>query len=111
MLIFKVLLPEEWRSFETTGAFPGSPLDATSGFIHCSSRSQVAATIGRFFADDAELVVVGVDTTRLGASCRWERATSGELFPHVYRALTVSDVVEVHQVASPADLDQILRGS
>ena len=63
MLIYKILLPEEWNQFESSGSFDGSPFDESSGFVHFSSRSQVVATAGRFFAD------VEMDTT----TCRVSR--------------------------------------
>jgi len=105
--IYKILLPQEWARFQDQGRFDGSPFDATSGFVHCSSRAQVAGTAARFFADEPALVLVALDEDRLG-DVRWEAASDGGVFPHVYGPLPVSAVVAVHQVAGPAAVEEAL---
>jgi len=55
VLIYKILLPDEWSQFEAAGRFDGSPFDASSGFVHCSSGEQVPATAVRYFADARSL--------------------------------------------------------
>ncbi len=97
MPIYKILVPAEWEAFESEGVFAGSSLDLRSGFVHCSSLAQVAATAQRFFSDQPALVVVGLDADRLGDMVRWEAAHEGETFPHVYGALPMSAVVSVHR--------------
>src|SRR4051812_11228711 len=58
VLIYKILLPAEWAEFEAAGRFDGSPLDRRDGFIHCSSREQLAGTAQRYFGDQPDLVVL-----------------------------------------------------
>jgi uncharacterized protein (DUF952 family)/sporulation protein YlmC with PRC-barrel domain len=99
MFVYKILLPREWDEFNASGVFAGSPLDVSSGFVHCSSRVQVDATATRFFPDLPVLVVVVLDGEQLGEALRWEPAASGELFPHVYGPLLRPAVTAVHRVA------------
>jgi uncharacterized protein (DUF952 family) len=108
VLIYKILLPVQWAEFEAAGRFDGSPFDHESGFIHCSSREQVAATARRFFAPEPALVVVALDTAALGESVRWEEASGGELFPHVYAPVPRDAVAAVHEVAGAAAVEQAL---
>lgn len=105
-LVYKILLPHEWESFEASGRFDGSPLDKESGFVHCSSRAQVAATASRYFTSEPALVVVAIDALRIGDALRWEAATDGELFPHVYGPIPRSAVVAVQVVAGAAGIDE-----
>jgi uncharacterized protein (DUF952 family)/GNAT superfamily N-acetyltransferase len=107
VLIYKILLPDEWAAFEAAGSFDGSPFDHESGFIHCSSRAQVADTATRVFADEPALVVAAVDTTSLGDSVRWEDASSGR-FPHIYGSLPLSAVSAVYKVARAPAIDEAL---
>jgi len=95
--IYKILLPSEWTQFKSIGRFDGSPFDRDSGFIHCSSRDQVAGVIERVFAREPVLVVVAIDADALGEAVRWEYASDGGLFPHVYAPLPMSAVVEVQE--------------
>jgi uncharacterized protein (DUF952 family) len=108
VLIYKILLPDEWAAFEAAGYFDGSPFDHESGFIHCSSRAQVADTAMRVFPDEPALVVAAVDTTALGDSVRWEDAPSDGRFPHIYARLPLSAVSAVYKVAGASALDETL---
>jgi len=98
MLIYKIMVPAEWDAFEATGRFDGSPVDERSGFIHLSSRDQLARTAVRFFGEQPELVVVALDADAFGGSLRWEPASDGGVFPHVYGTLPLTAVVAVHRV-------------
>jgi uncharacterized protein (DUF952 family) len=109
MVVFKILLEREWTSFRTSGRFDGSPLDLEDGFVHCSSRAQVASTARRFFSDTTPLVIVAVDMRLLGNRLRWERAADRELFPHVYGPLHEAEVVSVHRAAGAAQVAEILE--
>ena len=108
MLIYKILRPPEWAEFESSGTFEGSLDDRRDGFIHCSSRSQVAATSLRFFADQPELIVVTLQADALEGAVKWERASTGELFPHVYAALPMHVVVAVHHVDGAETVGDVL---
>ncbi len=108
MVIYKILLAREWADFEAEGRFDGSSFDRSSGFIHFSSREQVGATARRFFADEPELVVVAVDAAAMGESLRWETASDGGTFPHVYAPLPLGAVREVYHVAGARSVDEAL---
>lgn len=108
MLIYKILRPSEWAEFEASGIFDGSADDRRDGFIHCSSRDQVAATAVRIFGDETKLVVVTLSADLLGATVRWEPSSAGELFPHVYASLPSAAVVAVHHVAGSAGIEQAI---
>jgi uncharacterized protein (DUF952 family) len=81
-LIYHLVPRSVWEA-APPGPYSAESL-ATEGFIHCSNRDQVARSANRFYADAAELVVLSLDTGRLGGTVRDEAAGSGELFPHVY---------------------------
>ncbi|MGC5053979.1 DUF952 domain-containing protein [Micromonospora sp. DT48] len=105
MLIYKILLPDEWAEFQAAGRFDGSPFDRDSGFIHCSSRTQLAATAARVFGDQPHLVVAALDASLLADVLRWEDAPNGGPFPHVYAALPAAAVVGVYPVAGVTRVD------
>ncbi len=108
MLIYKILLPSEWTEFEAEGHFTGSPFDANSGFIHCSSRGQVEATARRVFPDEPALVVVALDAERLGDAVRWELAPDGGTFPHVYAPLPMGAVSAVYHIPGAGQVAALL---
>ena len=93
MLVLKILRRAEWDAFRAAGRTAGAPVDLADGFIHLSTPEQVAETAARHFATESDLVLVAVDADRLGADLRWEPSRGGALFPHLYRDLTLADVV------------------
>ncbi len=108
MLIYKILLPNEWAEFQAAGRFDGSLFDRDSGFIHCSSRAQVPGTAARVFGEQPLLVVVTLDASMLGDVLRWEEAPSGGSYPHVYAALPAEAVSGVYHIAGAARVDEEL---
>ncbi|WP_027345742.1 DUF952 domain-containing protein [Hamadaea tsunoensis] len=107
MLIYKILLPEEWAEFQAAGRFDGSPFDHDSGFVHCSGRDQVARTARRFFADAPAIVLVALAADRLPV--RWEQASDG-VFPHVFGPLT-AEAIEWSGPATPSTVEDALSRS
>jgi uncharacterized protein (DUF952 family) len=100
VLIYKILLPDEWKLLESTGRFVGSAFDLASGYVHCSTREQVARTARRFFLDEPRLVVLALDAESFGKALRWEKNDDGT-FPHVYAPVMLTSVVTVHRVEGP----------
>lgn len=107
MLIYKILLPDEWARFQAAGHFDGSPFDHSSGYIHCSARDQVATTAARVFTDAPELVIVALDPDRL-TDVRWEETPDRGAFPHVYAPLPLTAVTNIHHVTGAAAVDETL---
>lgn len=93
MLILKILRRAEWDAFRKAGRTDGAPVDLADGFIHFSTPSQVAETVARHFAAESDLVLVAVNPVGLGAALKWEQSRGGALFPHLYRALRLDEVV------------------
>ena len=93
MLIYKILSRPQWDAFRSAGQTNGAPVDLADGFIHFSAAPQLAETAARHFADQSDLVLVAFDANRMGKALKWETSRGGALFPHLYRALKVSEVV------------------
>ncbi len=93
MQIYKILRADEWDALSTLGTTAGSPDDAADGYVHFSTADQVADTLRKHFDGQDGLVLLAMDADRLGESLRWEPARDGADFPHLYRALSLSDVI------------------
>ena len=89
-LVFKILSSAEWADAQRRGNYPGSADDARDGFIHLSTGVQVAGTAARHFRGKPDLVLVALDSAKLGAELVWEPSRGGALFPHLYAPLPVS---------------------
>jgi uncharacterized protein (DUF952 family) len=94
-LLFKICPTSLWRQAERAGVFRGSEVDHRDGFIHFSTAAQVAATAARHFAGQSDLLLVSVDSTKLGSRLKWEPSRGGVSFPHLYGDLDLTVVQKV----------------
>jgi uncharacterized protein (DUF952 family) len=92
MTIYHMAHRADWQAAQTSGAYHGSPDDRRDGFIHFSTAAQVARSAAKHRAGQRDLLLLWVDADVLGASLRWERSGSGDVFPHLYGALPVAAV-------------------
>src|ERR1700754_711287 len=93
--IYKICPAGLWAAAEKDGMFKGSPVDFEDGYIHFSTAAQVVETAARHFKEQDGLVLVTIDSDRLGPALRWEAARSGNLFPHLYGPLDLGAVISV----------------
>src|SRR5215213_8437333 len=91
-LIYKICSTRLWREAERVGVFAGAPVDAADGYIHFSTAAQVRETAAKHFAGQNDLLLVAVETERLGDALRFEPSRGGDLFPHLYAPLRLSAV-------------------
>src|SRR3546814_8746060 len=82
-----------WEEAARTGVYAGAAADRADGFLHFSTSAQVVESAARHRAGEADLVLLAVDPTALGAALRWEASRGGKLLPHLYGDLPVAAVV------------------
>lgn len=90
--VYKIVTRSEWSDWQSSGMFVGAPVDRADGFIHLSTRAQVAETAARHFAGRDGLVLVALEAAALGPALRFEPARGGDLFPHLYGPLPVAAI-------------------
>ncbi|MDX2158650.1 MAG: DUF952 domain-containing protein [Hyphomicrobiaceae bacterium] len=88
--VYKVFTAADLAEAQARGRFLGSADDRQDGYIHFSSREQLAGTLARHFAGQRDLVLAAFDEASLGPALRWEPARDGSLFPHLYSDLDPS---------------------
>lgn len=100
--VYKICDRGAWEKARLQGHFLGSADDVRDGFIHLSAPDQVAGTLNRHFAHQDDLLLISVDTARLGSLLRWEPSRDGALFPHLYAPLEFAAVVSEVPLARDA---------
>lgn len=93
MIIYKIFRAAEWDALCAAGQTAGAPVDLADGFIHFSTVEQVRETAAKHFAGAGGLVLVQLDSDRLGDALKWEPSRGGALFPHLYRVLRRDEVL------------------
>ena len=102
-LLLHVALAFDWEAAQLTGTYPipAGPGGEPAPFIHLCNPEQLAGVLDRFFAEEAEpLVLLEVDAA--GLDVRLEAAADGAgLFPHLYGPLPVAAVTAVRPDPRP----------
>lgn len=80
--------------------FPQSEIDAQDGFIHMSTATQLPGTLSRFFGSDETVQLLKIDYKRLSSFkiVKWEKASNGDMFPHLFAQLEGEYVRELKVV-------------
>ena len=92
MLIYKIFRAAEWADMQYNGETAGAPVDLSDGFIHFSTAETVAKTAELHFAGEDGLFLIAVAADDLD-QLKWEPSRGGTLFPHLFRKLTMDDVL------------------
>lgn len=101
--IYKLCSRAALAEAETKGRFEGSADDRRDGYIHFSSAEQLAGTLAKHFAGETDLVLLAVDTERLGERLQWEPSRGGAIFPHLYAPLPLNAVLWAEPLPLDAD--------
>lgn len=111
--IYKILTVADDAAFAAAAdaGYAGSADDRRDGFIHLSTREQLAGTLAAHYASAGEVVLLRVAVAALpAAALRWEPARGGALFPHLYDVLPGHAVVRRDRLRRGADGLFILPG-
>ena len=95
--IFKIIDNDEWQKAKKSGSYSGSSKDIEDGFIHFSGEDQVLGTLEKYYSKQKNLVLLKVETLKLDHLI-WEQASDGNMFPHLYSSLDLSNVVDEFQI-------------
>lgn len=101
--IYHLCPRENWDAAAARGIYEGGELDRRDGFIHFSAPDQVLSTAARYLAGIAGLVLIKVDSYRLGDAVKWEKSRDNLLFPHLYGHLETASIE--YAVDIPIDQD------
>jgi uncharacterized protein (DUF952 family) len=90
---YKICTKSEWQETKKKGLLTGSKKDLEDGYIHLSADNQVAGTLKKFYQNQKDLILLKIDTLKLDHLI-WEQASDGNMFPHLYSSLDISNVIE-----------------
>jgi len=82
--VYKIFTESEWNAFQESGEFKGSVDDLRDGFIHLSTKEQLAGVIERFFSDRWPLYVAEFSEPDFLQQLKWEPSAANEVYPHLY---------------------------
>ena len=105
--IYKICSKLELQEAKNKGQFIGSKKDLEDGYIHFSGEDQVKETLKKYYFKKKDLVLLKVNTLELDHLI-WEQASDGNMFPHLYSTLDLSNIVEEFEIYLEDDGSHIL---
>ena len=100
--IFKIIDVKEWQKVKQSETYLGSSKDIEDGYIHFSGEDQVKGTLEKYYSKQENLVLLKVETLKLDHLI-WEQASDGNMFPHLYSSLDLSNVVDEYEITIGED--------
>jgi len=95
--IFKIIEKDELQKAKLSGNYAGSSKDIQDGYIHFSGEDQVKGTLEKYYSKQENLVLLKVETLKLDHLI-WEQASDGNMFPHLYSSLDLSNIVDEFEI-------------
>ena len=102
-MIYHMCPAETWQEALRAGAYRGTADDRRDGFIHFSTAEQIVESARRHRAGQVGLLLIAVESARLGQRLKWEKSRGGDLFPHLYGPLDPAEAASVRPL--PLGLD------
>ncbi|PEX82650.1 hypothetical protein CN450_21750 [Bacillus cereus] len=93
-MITKVITKRNWEVAKTIGEINESSLKE-EGFIHCSLFEQALKVAVKHFSDEEEVLLLTIDPSLVQAEIKYELASNGQEYPHVYGVINVEAIIEV----------------
>ena len=92
-MIYYVTSNTDWQNALQQGFYEHRSL-TVEGFIHASKKEQVKGVLDRYYKNQADLLLLHIDETKLTAVLKYELVPSvSEEFPHIHGALNLDAVV------------------
>ena len=105
--IYKICTKLEWSEFKEKNQFKGSRKDLEDGYIHFSGEEQIEGTLKKFYSNQKNLILLKIATLKLDHLI-YEQASDGNMFPHLYSSLDISNVSNEYEIKYNEDGSQIL---
>lgn len=100
--VYKILSAQDWTAAEALG-FTKTALDEGDGYVHLSTRQQVHETLRLHYPGQEGVRLLEYVVEEMGQPVRWEESRGGQLFPHLYSTLRLSDAKRSWTLSLDAD--------
>ena len=100
--IYKILTKSEFEALKNNNYFEGTKKDIDDGFIHFSKKNQLIGTLNKFYKNKKNLMILKISSSNLD-NLKWENASDGQIFPHLYSKLNIQNVLAEYQIKDDLD--------
>jgi len=97
-IIYHITAKQNWALAQPPGMYQSEALKE-EGFIHCCESRQVPEVLNRYFAGQANLVKLTIETEKLTSPLIYDWSPSLEdTFPHIYGPINTDAVTAVEEL-------------
>ena len=100
--VYKILSAADWEVAQTLG-YTKTALDEGDGYVHLSTRDQVAETLQLHYPQSENVRLLEYIVEEMSGPIRWEESRGGQLFPHLYSTLRLDAAKRSWTLALDAD--------
>lgn len=93
-MITKVITKRNLEAAKTIGEINEASLKE-EGFIHCSFLGQALKVAQKHFNHEEDVLFLTIDPSLVKAEIKYELASNGQEYPHVYGVINVESIVDV----------------
>lgn len=93
-MITKVITKRNWEIAKTTGEINEKSL-IEERFIHCSFLEQALKVAAKYFIHEVDVLLLTIDPSLVKAEIKYELASNGQEYPHVYGAINIDAIIDV----------------
>jgi uncharacterized protein (DUF952 family) len=102
-LIYHIAEEEAVQKAIATGFYQVESL-ISEGFIHCSTKEEVANTANRHYKGKTNLTLLEIDASKIVAPLKYENLSGGSIqYPHIYGLLNCDAILAAYQFNSSDD--------
>ncbi|KKZ93214.1 MULTISPECIES: DUF952 domain-containing protein [Bacillus cereus group] len=93
-MITKVITKRNWEIAKVDGEVNEASLKE-EGFIHCSFLQQALKVAEKYFNHEEDVLLLTIDPSLIKAEIKYELASNGQEYPHVYGVIHIEAIVGV----------------
>ncbi|HFO1050234.1 MULTISPECIES: DUF952 domain-containing protein [Bacillus cereus group] len=93
-MITKVITKRNWEIAKINGEINEASLKE-EGFIHCSFFEQALNVAAKYFIHEVDVLLLTIDPSLVKAEIKYELASNGQEYPHVYGAINIDAIIDV----------------
>ncbi|PGK38531.1 hypothetical protein CN907_14550 [Bacillus anthracis] len=94
IMVTKVITKRNWEIAKINGEINEVSLKE-EGFIHCSFLEQALKVAEKYFIHEEDVLLLTIDPSLVKAEIKYELASNGQEYPHVYGVINIESIVNV----------------
>ena len=106
--LFHLVRVDEWRALGQPRGCWSPPSLAAEGFVHLSFADQLPGTLELHFPGSPEVALLELARTHLGEALVLEPSRDAALFPHLYRAIALGELMGAWRLSRGPSGDWVL---